>query len=154
MSNVDISLVGEHFLIGLRPTPQLHERDRALLADLRPAGVILFKSNFEHDQPYEQWLETHRTLIDDVRNTIRRDRIFIGIDHEGGRVCRTPPPITRFAYAARWARQASSVGHAMGVELSSLGVNLNFAPVLDVHSNPANPVIGHRAFGTTAELVT
>jgi len=154
MNTSDISQAGDHFLIGLRPTVELHERDRALLADLRPAGVVLFKSNFHHDQPYEQWLSSHRKLIDDVRNAIRRDRIFIGIDHEGGRVCRTPAPITRFSYAARWAQQAAAVGSAMGVELASLGVNLNFAPVLDIHSNPANPVIGNRAFGTTGEQVT
>ncbi len=153
MSKPDISSVGDHFLIGLRPSVRLHERDRALLADLRPAGVILFKSNFQHDQPYEPWLETHRKLIADVREAVGRDRIFIGIDHEGGRVCRTPAPITRFSYAARWAAQASAVGHAMGVELASLGVNLNFAPVLDIHSNPANPVIGARSFGSSSEQV-
>jgi beta-N-acetylhexosaminidase len=154
MSKPDISSVGDHFLIGLRPSVQLHERDRALLKDLRPSGVILFKSNFQHEQPYEQWLETHRKLIADVREAVGRDRIFIGIDHEGGRVCRTPAPITRFSYAARWAAQASAVGHAMGVELASLGVNLNFAPVLDIHSNPANPVIGARSFGSNGEQVT
>jgi beta-N-acetylhexosaminidase len=154
MNDSDISSVGDHFLIGLRPSVELHERDRALLADLQPAGVILFKSNFQHNQPYEQWLESHRRLIDDVRDTIRRDRIFIGIDHEGGRVCRTPAPITRFSYAARWAQESAAVGHAMGVELASLGVNLNFAPVLDIHSNPANPVIGLRSFGNTVAQVT
>src|SRR3954452_21732205 len=154
MNKSDISAVGDHFLIGLRATPELHERDRALLADLRAAGVVLFKSNFQQDQPYEQWLPTLRKLVDDVRDTIRRDRIFIGIDHEGGRVCRTPAPITRFSYTARWAEQAGAVGQAMGVELASLGVNLNFAPVLDIHSNPANPVIGKRAFATTGEQVT
>jgi beta-N-acetylhexosaminidase len=154
MSKTDISAAGDHFLIGLRPSAQLHERDRALLADLRPAGVVLFKSNFLHDEPYERWLDVHSKLIEDVRATIGRDRIFVGIDHEGGRVCRTPAPITRFSYAARWAAQAAAVGHAMGVELASLGVNLNFAPVLDIHSNPANPVIGARALGTTGEQVT
>jgi beta-N-acetylhexosaminidase len=154
MTMTDISLAGDHFLIGLRPTAELHERDRALLADLRPAGVVLFKSNFLQDQPYERWLEVYRKLIADVRATIGRERIFVAIDHEGGRVCRTPAPITRFSYAVRWAAQASAVGHAMGVELASLGVNLNFAPVLDIHSNPANPVIGPRALGTTIEQVT
>jgi beta-N-acetylhexosaminidase len=154
MTQTHISSAGDHFLVGLRPSVELHARDRALLEDLRPAGVILFKSNFLHDQPYEQWLAAHRKLIDDVRTAIGRERIFIGIDHEGGRVCRTPAPITRFSYAARWADQAASVGRAMGVELASLGVNLNFAPVLDIHSNPANPVIGARSFGSTSEQVT
>ncbi len=154
MSGIDISQAGDHFLIGLRPTVELHERDRALLADLRPAGVVLFKSNFLQDQPYERWLDAHGRLIADIRAAIGRDRIFIGIDHEGGRVCRTPAPITRFSYAARWAGQAGAVGRAMGVELASIGVNLNFAPVLDIHSNPANPVIGARSFGTTSGEVT
>lgn len=154
MSSIDLSEAGDHFLIGLRPTTELHERDQALLRDLRPAGVILFKSNFPQDPPYEQWLESHGRLIADVRAAIGRERIFVGIDHEGGRVCRTPAPITRYAYAARWAQQAGAVGEAMGVELASLGVNLNFAPVLDIHSNPANPVIGARAFGSTGQQVT
>src|SRR3954462_9859262 len=110
MAKIDLSLAGDHFLIGLRPTAQLHERDRALLADLRPAGGVLFKSNFLHDQPYERWLDVPSKLIAGGRATIGRDRIFVGIDHEGGRVCRTPAPITRFSYAARWAAQAGAVG--------------------------------------------
>src|SRR5260221_717434 len=42
----------------------------------------------------------------------------------------------------------------MAVEMASLGVNLNFAPVLEIHSNPANPVIGARSFGSSSEQVT
>jgi beta-N-acetylhexosaminidase len=54
--------------------------------------------------------------------------------------------MTRFSYAKQWGASAEQIGTAMGIELSSLGVNLNFGPVLDVDSNPANPVIGLRAF--------
>jgi beta-N-acetylhexosaminidase len=145
--------VGDHFLIGLRPSPTLHPLDRALLADLRPAGIVLFKSNFRHDLDYAGWIESHAALVDDVRGTIGRERLLVAIDHEGGRVTRTPPPITRFSYPSRWAADAAAVGAAMGRELASLGVNLNFAPLLDIHSNPANPVIHERAFGTTPEEV-
>jgi beta-N-acetylhexosaminidase len=148
-----IASVGNHFLIGLRPSPVLDDHDRALLDDLRPAGVILFKSNFRHDLPYKTWLESHARLVADIRAATGRERMLIAIDHEGGRVCRTPPPVTRFAYAARWAGRAAEVGRAIGRELASLGVNLNFAPVLDIHTNPANPVIGERAFGQTADCV-
>lgn len=153
MPTSPIACAGDHFLIGLEPYPILTENDRALLAELRPAGVILFKSNFRHDLPYEGWLESHARLIDDIRAAIGRARFFIAIDHEGGRVCRTPPPITRFAAAAKWADQSGRVAQAMGRELASLGINLTFAPVLDIHTNPKNPVIGARAFGQTAEAV-
>ena len=105
-----IASVGNHFLIGLRPSPVLDDHDRALLDDLRPAGVILFKSNFRHDLPYKTWLESHARLVADIRAATGRERMLIAIDHEGGRVCRTPPPVTRFAYAARWAGRAAEVG--------------------------------------------
>jgi len=153
MTSSDISSVGDHFMIGLRPGTVLDPRDRRLLQELKPAGVILFKSNFRHDLPYAGWLDSHAALVRSIREACGRDRVFIAIDHEGGRVCRTPPPITRFAYAARWAATADKVGEVMGEELASLGVNLNFAPVLDINSNPQNPVIGARAFGATAEAV-
>jgi beta-N-acetylhexosaminidase len=153
MVGTSIAAVGDHFIVGLRPTPRLHERDRALLGDLRPAGIILYKSNFRHDLPYDGWLESHARLIADIRAATGRERLLIAIDHEGGRVCRTPLPITRFTYAMRWANRAGEVGAAMGRELASLGVNLNFAPVLDIHTNPDNPVIGERAFGTSAREV-
>lgn len=153
MGEQAIDTVGEHFFVGLRPTPALDDRDRALLQELRPAGVVLFKSNFRHDLSYEGWLASHLRLIEDVRAAIGRPNILIGVDHEGGRVCRTPAPMTRYAPAARWAKSAASVGRAMGRELASLAFNVSFAPVLDVHTNPQNPVIGPRAFGATPEEV-
>ncbi|MGQ0816218.1 MAG: glycoside hydrolase family 3 N-terminal domain-containing protein [Gemmatimonadota bacterium] len=147
-------MYGIHFAVGLQPSPTLTDHDRRLLDTLRPAGVILFRDNFAHGSPYQSWLDTLRRLLDDVRSCIGRDRILIGIDHEGGRVIRTPPPITHFAYAQDWATRAADVGRAMGIELRSLGVNVTFAPVVDVHSNPDNPVIGPRSFATNAGDVT
>ena len=46
--------------------------------------------------------------------------------------------------------RTTAVGRALGEELAALGIGWNFAPVLDVHTNPANPVIGNRAFGSDA----
>ena len=87
------------------------------------------------------------------------DRLpFIAIDEEGGRVHRLPPPFTHFPPAALVGKTASPdlacrVGRAVGAELSLLGINLNFAPVLDVDSNPENPIIGDRSFGATPDRV-
>ncbi len=52
------------------------------------------------------------------------------------------------------ASLAYRIGCAMAEELASVGIDVNFAPVLDVHSNPANPVIGDRAFGSDPALVS
>ncbi len=149
----DIASVGDHFVIGLRPGTRLHPGDADLFAALRPVGVVLFQANFLEGAPYDEWLDSHTRLLAEIRSATGRERMFIGIDHEGGRVLRTPPPITPFAYAAKWAGQAAAVGTAMGTELASLGINLNFAPVLDIHSNPENRVIARRAFGSDGDAV-
>ncbi len=153
MSDSDLSSVGNHFFLGLQPTTYLHDKDKYLLSTLKPAGVILFKSNFMHDSDYDAWLDNQRRLIADVRETIGRDKILIATDHEGARVCRTPHPVTRFKSAAQWSDHTKDIARAMGTELASLGLNMNFAPVMDVHTNPANPVIGDRAFGTSPQTV-
>jgi beta-N-acetylhexosaminidase len=144
---------GHRFLIGLQPGHVLGDKDKRLLSLLKPAGVVLFRANFLADTPYEEWLASHARLLSDLRECIEREEVIISIDHEGGGVLRPPAPITPFAYAREWPKQAADVGKAMGVELRSLGFNVNFAPVVDVNSNPANPVIGQRSFGTTPQDV-
>lgn len=146
--------LGHRFLIGLQPGHVLGDYDKRLLSLLRPAGVVFFRANFQAGVPYEEWLGTHRQLVADIREHIGRDEVIFSIDHEGGGVLRPPAPITPFAYARRWRENAADVGHAMGRELASLGFNVNFAPVLDVNSNPDNPVIGRRSFGATPQEVT
>ena len=150
----ELASVGQHFMLGLRPTTTLHPLDRALLRDLKPAGVVFFKSNFAHDLPYRDWLEGHADQMPEIREAVGRERLYLAIAHDGGRVCRPPPPITRFAYARHWGDTAGDVGAAMGTELASLGINLNFAPSLDIDSNPDNPVIGARSFARDAETVS
>src|SRR6185436_11922446 len=49
--------------------------------------------------------------------------------------------------------RTEAVGRALGTELAALGIAWDLAPVLDVHTNPANPVIGNRSFGTTPQAV-
>jgi beta-N-acetylhexosaminidase len=146
-------VLGKHFLIGLRPTLELHPDDRRLLSTLRPAGAIVYRGNFAADLPYEAWHARFAALVAEIREAIGRDRVLVCIDHEGGTVLRPPRPITPYGFARRWADRAGEVGRAMGIELASLGINLNFAPVVDIDSNPANPVIGPRAFAADAEGV-
>ncbi len=83
---------------------------------------------------------------------------FVAIDQEGGRVHRLPEPFAHFPAAeiigrSRNPKLAYSSARATATELALVGINLNFAPVLDVNSNPMNPVIGDRAFACSAEEV-
>ncbi|MGI9364521.1 MAG: beta-N-acetylhexosaminidase [Rhizobiaceae bacterium] len=151
---MDLSETGNHVFLGLQPFPRLQDKDKYLLDAVKPAGVILFKSNFLHDVNYEVWLDNHRQFVAEIRETVGRQKLIIATDHEGGRVCRTPAPITRFKSACDWAEHAGEIGTAMGTELASIGLNMNFAPVMDIHTNPENPVIGARSFGSTPERVS
>ncbi len=90
-------------------------------------------------------------------------RCLVAVDQEGGVVQRLRAPATRWppmmthdaaVHAAYDAQLALDVGTAMGKELRAVGFDIDFAPILDVHTNPANPIIGDRAFGTTAQTVT
>jgi beta-N-acetylhexosaminidase len=88
--------------------------------------------------------------------------LWIAIDQEGGTVQRVRAPATVWPPMLRHdalgpdlddAAFARAVGRALGLELAALGFDLDFAPVLDVHTNDANPVIGARAFGRDAATV-
>ena len=84
---------------------------------------------------------------------------FIAIDQEGGRAHRLPPPFTHFPPPAEIGFNhepalAYRAGRAAALELQLAGINVNFAPVLDVNSNPRNPVIGERSFGADPRNVT
>ena len=137
--------------------PALTSDEAAILKELRPAGIVLRRRNFIQGESYRNWLSSYRKLLDDVRAAIGRERIVVSVDHEGGKVHRFPPPITCFPYPAFYAAEpeaVTAVAAAMATELSALGVNVSFAPTADIHSNPSNPVINQRAFGTTAAQVS
>ncbi len=86
---------------------------------------------------------------------------LIAVDQEGGVVQRIRDPATVWPPMRQHDRHpaendealAEQVGLAMGRELHALGFDIDFAPVLDIHTNPANPIIGDRAFGTDPETV-
>ncbi|BAY25933.1 glycoside hydrolase, family 3-like protein [Calothrix sp. NIES-2100] len=141
---------GHHLILGISGT-QLSDEDKRALSELQPVGVIFFAKNFLDDASYEIWLQTFRELIDEIRQYAERDSMFFSLDHEGGRVVRTPVPITRFPYALSLQSRSRQVAKATAVELKSLGINLSWSPVADIYSHPENPVIGSRAFGTTPE---
>ncbi len=142
--------VGQLLMVGI-PHPTLDSETRETLHDLRPGGIILFGRNYTDP-------ETLQTLCADLHGLQPDNPICIALDHEGGRVHRLAPPFTHFPPALRLGETDSSqlayeVGCALGHELRSVGIDLDFAPVLDVFTNPHNTVIGDRAFGSDPQQV-
>ncbi|MFN6571380.1 beta-N-acetylhexosaminidase [Dendronalium sp. ChiSLP03b] len=146
----DLERFGHHLILGISGTT-LSDDDKRALSDLKPVGVIFFAKNFLDGTPYEVWVESFKQLNDQIRQYAERQSMFMTLDHEGGRVIRTPLPITRFPYAFLWRSHSHEVAKATAKELKSLGINLSWAPVADIFSHPDNPVIGPRAFGSTPE---
>jgi beta-N-acetylhexosaminidase len=125
---------------------RLPTRYRTALHSRSRAGAILFRRNLPS-------LEATRSLCGALISVDDELPPFIAIDEEGGRVGRLPPPYTRLPSMRQLAErstleQLEQVGDALGATLASLGFNLDFAPILDVDTNPANPIIGDRAFST------
>ncbi|MEW6441050.1 MAG: beta-N-acetylhexosaminidase [bacterium] len=142
--------LGQLFLIGFHGT----EPDRSLSDLIRsenPAGVILFRRNLIDP---EQILR----LTDSLQKAAGPSTLFVAIDQEGGRVGRLPHPFTRFPSCRALGRSASArlartCAEVTARELRAVGINFNFAPVLDVDTNPSNPVIGSRAFSSDPDEV-
>ena len=125
------------------------------LNTVKPGGFILFSDNFKC---YEQ----AKKLIQDINSTSDIP-MFISTDQEGGRVVRikklSDAKVTNIPSMYRLGltkdtKLSYEVGKVVGEELRVFGVNMNFAPVLDIYSNKENTVIGDRSFGNTSDLVS
>lgn len=137
--------IGQMFLVGCQGEALTHN-EQLIFAEYQFGGVVLFKRNCAEPAQIVQLCRALWDLAVDAPP-------FIAIDQEGGTVHRLPAPFTHFPAAARVGEHrnadlARRLGRATAEELKLVGINLNFAPVLDVDSNPANPIIGDRAFGS------
>jgi beta-N-acetylhexosaminidase len=124
----------------------------ARIAASEVGGVMLFRPNITAAGQVA-------ALVTELRKASPPEApLLVSIDQEGGLVQRLRgvatewPPMLAVGEAGDPSR-TQQVGRALGEELAALGVGWDFAPVLDVHTNPANPVIGNRAFGVTPAAV-
>jgi len=143
--------IGQMFLVGCQGE-SLTRDEQLNFSEYQFGGFILFKRNCAEPA---QTVQLCRNLWDSAGAEMPP---FVAIDQEGGRVHRLPDPFTHFPAAARVGEKrnpdlARRLGRGAAEELKLVGINLNFAPVLDVDSNPANPVIGDRAFGADPKQV-
>jgi beta-N-acetylhexosaminidase len=124
---------------------------RALAREFELGGVVLFARNV---QAPEQVAE----LVHDLRQLGGDGPPWVAVDQEGGRVARLRKPFTEWPPMATLGRLGDTrltqrFARALAAELTEVGITLDFAPVLDVHTNPKNPVIGDRALGEKADVV-
>lgn len=133
---------------------QIDDNARQLIDKYQVGGYILLKQNIKNAG---QML----ALINSLKkaNSGNNIPLFLAIDEEGGRISRLPAEFKKIPTNKRIGMINNSqlsyqVGGILGEELKIFGLNMDFAPVLDINSNPKNPVIGDRAFGTEAGVVT
>lgn len=141
---------GALLMIGL-PGPELDAQSRGFIRDYGIGGVVLFARNIVDPAQLT-------ALVEAIHGVSSTRPPLVAIDHEGGRVSRLEEPFTKFPPAAVIGAAGSPhfayrEGVAIGEELRAVGIDIDFAPVLDVNSNPRNPVIGDRSFGAHAKTV-
>ncbi|MCF4114255.1 MULTISPECIES: beta-N-acetylhexosaminidase [Dethiosulfovibrio] len=126
---------------------------RSRLEEIKPGGLILYGKNVES-------LSQVRSLLSCIRETVRLDLpLMVAVDQEGGTVARIRGhgadfPGNMALGATGDPDLAERQGFIMGRQLKSLGIDLDYAPVVDVNSNSSNPIIGVRSFGDDVAVVS
>ena len=140
--------VARRFMAGFEGTT-LPSAMRELLAQ-GLAGVAVYARNFTN-------IEELARLNEEIL-AAANGRVLIGMDQEGGTRFSLPAPFTQWPSPAELGAMGDEnavrdVARAIGRELSAVGCNLNFAPMLDLHINPSSPVTQVRSFSNDPALV-
>ena len=141
------------YLIGSMPGKTIPPELRSLAREFDLGGVILFSRNIEAPEQVAELSAESEALG-------RTAPAWVSVDQEGGRVARLKEPFTKWPPMATLGRAgkdaealAERFAKALAEELLAVGITLDYAPVLDIHTNPKNPVIGDRALAERAEDV-
>lgn len=145
--------VGQLAILGF-PGHEITPDLKTIAREFDLGGVIFFGRNVADPAQVLALSRQARELASELP-------LWISVDQEGGRVARLKDPFTVWPPMMTLGRMPEADGerlarrfaHALATELKAVGINLDFAPVLDVHTNPKNPVIGDRAFGERATQV-
>ena len=148
------NLIGQQIIIGIQGTTLSNEEAEFIVKN-NIGGVVLFKRNVESPAQIRELSIQIQALRSRMAD---KAPLFISIDMEGGRVHRLKPPFTQWpALASIGKIDSTSVAfrfaQVMAEELRAVGINLDYAPCLDIFTNPQNTVIGDRALSSTAEPV-
>lgn len=146
--------VGQRFMVGFHGYEASPDVKR-LIREFHVGSAILFARNV--DGP-EQVAELVRELQGVARDAGHELPLLVAVDQEGGRVARLREPWTLWPPLRALGQLGSEdharrMGTALAEELKACGIRCDFAPVVDVDTNPRNPVIGDRSFGENPEQV-
>ncbi|MBA3297081.1 MAG: beta-N-acetylhexosaminidase [Acidobacteria bacterium] len=124
---------------------------KALAREFDLGGVIFFARNVDSPEQVADMAREAESLVQELP-------LWVSVDQEGGRVARLKAPFTVWPPMATLGRSgddalAGRFACALAAELTAVGISLDYTPVLDILTNPDNPVIGDRALSTTAEDV-
>lgn len=138
-------------LIGSLPSVTIPTEARSLAREFQLGGMILFARNIEAPEQVAE-------LSHDIQQLATDQPLWVSVDQEGGRVARLRKPFTEWPPMATLGRSgqvalAERFATALAKELRAVGITLDYAPVLDIHTNPKNPIIGDRALDGDAEVV-
>jgi len=145
--------IGQMILAGVQGTT-LDDQAKQMITDQKVGGIIFYANNVTT-------LEGTAKFVQSIKDTNQSNPvpIFMSVDQEGGKVSRMPEtvesiPSSRKVGQTKDSALAETMGELLARQVQLAGFNVDFAPVLDVNSNPKNPVIGDRSFGSSAELVS
>lgn len=145
--------LGQMIFAGITGTT-LTQETKNLIHVQKVGGIIFYANNL---QSSSQTLSLLNAIKKENSNNLIP--LFLGIDQEGGLVSRLPKEVTKLPQNSRIgeinnADLSNEIGSNLGEQLRAFGFNLNFAPVLDVNSNPNNTVIGDRSFSSDPNIVS
>lgn len=144
--------IGQMIIAGVDGT-ELNPSMEKLMATYHVGGFIVFKRNIASAEQLSHLMNEMRAY----HAQIGGPPLFLSVDQEGGRVLRLPHtsemPTAQAIGVVDDAELSYIVGELLASQLQLYGMNMNFAPVLDIYSNPENKVIGDRAYGSTSETV-
>lgn len=143
--------IGQLFIVGFEGDI-INDEIIDLVKNQEVGGLIYFSRNVVDSNQII-------TLNNEIKAIKKDIPLFISVDEEGGVVSRVPDEFLKLpssGYIGKFDDENLSynIGSIISKELKSLGFNMDFAPVLDIDSNPNNTVIGERAFGNNADIVS
>lgn len=145
--------VGQLVTIGIEGYT-MDETAMRIIKEYHVGGIILFGRNVKNPT---QLLQLINSLKEE--NSKKDIPLFISVDEEGGKVSRVPSELIKIPTSREIGKRNNrnfsyEIGNVLGTIVKAFGFNINFAPVLDIDSNPRNPVIGDRSYGPDEKIVS